>query len=278
MIWFFLPFVYLLHTRLKTKFELISWQIIFFVPQLVITYYYLDIRSNIFIHLFLISQLIFYSIYETGYIQNDIVTTKKEKKPTIRLNKKNFIFVAKNYFKLTYFRYFIALFFLSVLYWLDTFTSYNLKLLNFVLVLTLTKIIFYIHNSIRNRFTIVTYFLLSILKYSFPIILFINFDKLIFPLIITIMIFPVLRVIEVTTLNRYKYKSFKKLIGNIDKFRISYYFLCFVLILILKLFFELSDLNLYLSITIVLYFLFFRISCFYLVKHKIYKRDEAKKN
>tara|TARA_A100001015_G_C15028382_1_gene731789 strand:+ start:2359 stop:3192 length:834 start_codon:yes stop_codon:yes gene_type:complete len=277
MIWFFLPFVYLLHTRLKTKFELISWQIIFFVPQLIITYYYLDIRSNIFIHLFLISQLIFYSIYETGYIQNDIVTTKKEKKPTIRLNKKNFIFVAKNYFKLIYFRYFIALFFLSVMYWLDTFTSYNLKLLNFVLVLTLTKIIFYIHNSIRNRFTIITYFLLSILKYSFPIILFINFDKLIYPLIITIMIFPVLRVIEVTTLNRYKYKSFKKLIGNIDKFRILYYFVFFVGIVTTKLFFG-GNIDFYLSISIILYFLFFRIACFYLVKHQIYKRDEAKKN
>lgn len=278
MIWFFLPFVYLLHTRLKTKFELISWQIIFFVPQLVITYYYLDIRSNIFIHLFLISQLIFYSIYETGYIQNDIVTTKKEKNPTIRLNKKNFIFVGKNYFKLTNFRYFIALFFLSILYWLDTFTAYRLNLLNFFLILILTKIIFYLHNSIRNRFTIVTYFLLAILKYSFPIILFINFDKLIYPLIITIMIFPILRVIEVITLNRYKFKSFKKLIGNIDKFRISYYFFCFFGILIIKLFFELSNINFYLSISIILYFLFFRISCFYLIKHKIYKRDDAKIN
>lgn len=278
MIWFFLPFIYLINTRLKTKFELISWQIIFFIPQLVITYYYLDIRSNIFIHLFLISQIIFYSIYETGYIQNDIVTTKKEKKPTIRLNKKNFNFIVKNYTKLINFRYFLALFFFIILYWLDTFTAYRLNILNFFLILLLTKIIFFIHNSIRNRFTIITYFLLSILKYSFPIILFINFDKIIYPLIITTMIFPILRVIEVTTLNRYKYKSFKKFIGNIDKFRISYYLIFFVGIVATKLFFGLSNINFYLSISIILYFLFFRISCFYLVKHKIYKRDEAKKN
>ncbi len=275
MIWIFLPFVYLIHTRLKTKFELISWQIIFFVPQLVITYYYLDIRSNIFIHLFLISQVIFYSIYETGYIQNDIVTTKKEKNPTIRLNKKNFNFVSKNYIKLRNFRYLIALFFLIILYWLDTFTAYRLNLLNFFLVLLFTKIIFYIHNSIRNRFTIITYLILAILKYSFPIILFINFDKLSYPFIITIMIFPILRVIEVVTLNRYKFKSFKNLIGNIDKFRIFYYFILFIGIISLKLFFGLNNINFYLSISIILYFLFFRISCFYLIKNKIYKRNNA---
>ncbi len=274
MIWFYVPFFYLIHSRLKTKFELISWQIIFFIPQLLITYYFLDIRSNIFIHLFLISQLIFYSLYETGYIENDIKTTQKEKNPTIRLNKKNTIYITKNYSKLTNIRYFIVIFFIIALFWLDTFTSYNLNLQTFGLILLFTKLIFYIHNKIRNRFTIISFFLLSILKYSFPIILFIDFEKITYPLLLALITFPILRTTEVITLKRYNFKSITKLIGNIDKFRIIYYSFCLLVLITLKLFLIISLLDFYISITILFYFLFFRVGSFYLVKYGLYRRDE----
>ena len=276
MIWFYLPFVYLISSRLKSKFELISWQIIFIIPQLLITYHFLDIRSNIFIHFFLVSQLIFYSLYETGYIENDVVTTQKEKNPTVRFNKKNIRYITKKYSGLIYTRYYLAFLFLSLLFWMDTFTSYSLNLLLFSGVLILTKIIFKIHNLIRNRFTIITFFLLSILKYAFPIILFINPDKMIDPILLVLLIFPILRTIEVITLKRYNFKSISKLIGNVDKFRIFYYFLCLVSIVIIKTFSISSYLDFYISFTILLYFLIFRIGCFYLIKYELYKRNEKK--
>ena len=37
----------------------------------------------------------FYCIYETGYIENDVVTVKTEKNPTLRLNKENFKYIKK---------------------------------------------------------------------------------------------------------------------------------------------------------------------------------------
>ena len=159
---------------------------------------------------------------------------------------------------------------------MDTFTSYSLNLLLFSGVLILTKIIFKIHNLIRNRFTIITFFLLSILKYAFPIILFINPDKMIDPILLVLLIFPILRTIEVITLKRYNFKSISKLIGNVDKFIIFYYFLCLVSIVIIKTFSISSYLDFYISFTILFYFLIFRIGCFYLIKYELYKRNEKK--
>ena len=230
---YFLPFSYLISSRLKTKYELLSWQIIFFIPLIIITYFFLEIRSNLFIHLFLVSQIIFYSLYETGYIENDIITTKKETNPTIRLNKIKINFITKNYFRLISFRFLVALFFIIIIFWLDSISAYRLNLMNFLILLILTRIIFYIHNNIRNRLTIITFFLLSILKYTFPIILFINEEKIFFPLLLTFITFPLLRTIEVTTLKRYNFKKFSKLVGDIDKFRILYYLFVFIILFIL---------------------------------------------
>ena len=268
MIWFYLPFVYLISSRLKSKFELISWQIIFIIPQLLITYHFLEVRTYIFILFFLISQLIFYSLYETGYIENDLVTTQKEKNPTVRFNKKNISYITKNYSGLIYTRYFVAFLFLFLLFWINTFTSYSFNILFFSGVLILTKIIFKIHNLIRNRFTIITFFLLSFLKYSFPIVLFINPDKMIYPILLVLFIFPILRTLEVITLSRYNFKIISKLIGNIDKFRVFYYFLCLVIIAIIKIFSISTYLDFYISFIIIFYFLIFRIGCFYVLNYE----------
>tara|TARA_Y100000768_G_scaffold63599_1_gene43709 strand:- start:10714 stop:11553 length:840 start_codon:yes stop_codon:yes gene_type:complete len=273
MIWFYFPFFYLIHSRLKKKFELVSWQVIFFIPQLLITYYYLDVRSNIFVHLFLIAQVIFYSLYETGYIQNDVITTQNEKNPTNRLNKKNKNFVLKNYTKITNLRYLITIFFIFVLLWLDSFTAYRLNFTNFLLILIITKIIFYIHNNIRNRLTIITFFLLSFFKYSFPIFLFISEDKLFYPLLLCLIIFPVLRAMEVITLERYNFKTIKVFFGNIDKLRVIYYSVLLFVLIMSKIFNLLDNFNFYLLITVILYFLLFRICCFYIIKYGIFKRN-----
>jgi hypothetical protein len=276
MFWFYIPFVYLIHSRLKTKFQLISWQIIFIIPQLLITYHFLEIRSNIFIHFFLISQIIFFSIYEIGYIENDIVTTRKEKNPTIRLNRINTKYVIKNYSRLIFIRYYIVLCLVFLLFFLDKISSYDLNLYTFVGSLLLTRLIFSLHNHIRNRFNILTFFLLSFLKYSFPIVLFIQFDNMTSPLLLSLMIFPILRTIELLTLKRFNFKNLSKLIGNIDIFRIVYYISCLLLLFILKFFINIDNLNFYISITIISYFILFRVSCFFIVKYGLYKRNQKR--
>ena len=119
MIKFYIPFYYLFYTRLKTKMEIVSWIIIFIIPQFLITYFYLDLRVDIFFQLFLIAQLIFHTLYEVGYIENDISTTKKEKNPTLRLDKKSATYIKNNYQKIIYSRYCTILLFLGLLYWVN---------------------------------------------------------------------------------------------------------------------------------------------------------------
>ena len=274
---FYIPFYYLIHSRLKTNFDLLSWQIIFIVPQFSITYFYLYIRSDIFVLLFFISQLIFHTLYEVGYIENDILTTKNEKKPTLRLNKKKFSQVKKNYFNITYFRYFIVILFIGLLYWLDSFIAYRLNILSFIILLILTRIIFFIHNSVRGRLNILTFFILSVAKFTFPVVLFIRFETLLYPILLSVLIFPFLRTIEISTLKRYNFKKFSMIISNIDRFRISYYLLGFLISIVVWYFSFLSVQIFSVTAVILVYFLLFRVGALFLIKGGIYKRDEKTK-
>ncbi len=274
---YFIPFFYLINSRLKTKFELISWQIIFFIPVLIITYYHLDIRSNVFIHLFLLSQLIFYSIYEIGYIENDVVTVKNEKDPTIRLNKENTKYIEKNYSKIINSRYLVFLLSSILLLWIDLWIEYVLNIELFLFCVLITRLIFYVHNKIRNRFTIITFFLLSISKFSFPLILFVNLEKINYALFLALLVFPILRTIEIFFLRRFKFKFIGKIITDIDKFRIIYYLTLFILFIMAYFLSVLNIYEFYIGITIILYFLLFRIICFFLIKGSIYKRDKKVK-
>ena len=274
---FYIPIFYLIHSRLKTKFDLISWQIIFLIPQFAVTYYYLNIRSDIFVQLFLISQLIFHVLYEIGYIENDVITTRNEKNPTKRLSSRSIAYLKKNYSKVIYFKYLVGTTFIGLLYWIDTFTSYNLNLNVFVGLLVFNRIIFFIHNSIRNRFNILTFFILSAAKYVFPIVLFVRFEIMLLPLIIMLLIFPILRTIEIFTLKRHKFKKIAYLVNNIDKFRIIYYLFNSIVITVIWHFSLISGTNYNISIFIVLYFLLFRISTKFLIEKKVYKRDNKTK-
>ena len=276
---FYIPFYYLIHTRLKTNFDLLSWQIIFIIPQFTITYFYLNIRSDIFILIFFITQLAFHSVYEIGYIENDNLTTKNEKKPTLRLNRKGSAFIKKNYSKVIYVKYLIVLLLVGLLYWINTFAAYRLNIFSFISLLVLNRIFFFLHNNIRSRLNILTFFLLSITKFIFPLVLFIDFETLLYPILLSVIIFPLLRSIEISTLKRHDFKFFSKIIGDIDRFRILFYLIASLLFITLWLFSFLGIKNFSVSIFILVYFLVFRICTYFLIKEGIYRRDiKTKKN
>lgn len=274
---FYIPILYLIHSRLKTKFDLISWQIIFVIPQFMITYFYVSTKSEIFIQIFFISLFIFHTLYEVGYIENDIITTKNEKKPTKRLSLKETAYLNKNYLKVINLKYFICIFFIILLFWIDAKTSYNLNLIFFLVLLVVNRLIFFIHNSIRNRFNAITFLFLSVIKYTFPLILFIDFEKILYPVIIMIFAFPVLRTIEVLTLKKHNLKNISRLVSNIDRFRILYYIIILVMLVVSWYFFDIGDKNFLISIFLISYFLIFRICTKFLIEKGIYKRDTKTK-
>jgi len=270
---FYIPFYYLIHTRLKTNFDLLSWQIIFIIPQFAITYFYLNVRSDIFVLIFFITQFIFHTLYEIGYIENDNLTTKNEKKPTLRLNRGEATYIKKNYSKVMYVKYLIILFFLGLLYWINTFVAYRLNIFSFISLLVLNRIFFFLHNNIRSRLNILTFFVLSITKFIFPLVLFIKFEILLYPILLSVIIFPFLRTIEISTLRRHSFKNFSKIINDIDRFRILYYLVNSLLFILAWYFSFLSIQNFSISIFILVYFLLFRLTSYFLIKGGIYKRD-----
>ena len=278
MIKFYIPFYYLFYTRLKTKMEIVSWQIIFIVPQFLITYFFLEIRIDIFLQLFLLSQFIFHTLYEVGYIENDILTTKKEKNPTLRLDKKSANYMRNNYQKVIYFRYCIVLLFLGLLYSINIIFKFEINILSFIWLLLFNRIFFSIHNHVRNRSNILTFFILAITKYIFPLVLFVSNENMLYPILLSVIAFPLLRTIEICMLKRHNFKNFVNIIVNLDKFRILYYLISLIICLIIWHFSYLSDQNFSLAILIFLYFALFRIVSYFLIKKGIYKRDVKTKS
>ena len=103
-------------------------------------------------------------------------TVKTEKNPTLRLNKENFKYIKKNYSKIIFSRYLIFSLSFILLLWIDIWIEYVLNMKIFLFFFIITNNIFFIHNKIRNRFTILTFFLLSISKFIFP--LFVDLGKI----------------------------------------------------------------------------------------------------
>lgn len=273
---FYLPFYYLFYSRLKTKIDMISWAIIWIVPQFFIVYNFTDINLGILILVFLLSQTIFNTLYEIGYIENDISTTKNEKKPTLRLDTKSSNYIANNYFKIIYFRYFLVTSLLGLLFLLNNYFKLSLNIEYFIALLVVTRLFFYWHNSVRSRINLLTFSMLAVTKYLFPIILLIKEEELLFVSLVSITFFAILRIIEHSTHKRYNLFAYAKFIGNHDRFRIFYYlfFLLFFTTLYFLNILLFSDFKL-IAILLV-YFLLYRVFSYLLLEKGLYVRDEIK--
>jgi hypothetical protein len=270
---FYIPFYYLFYTRLKTKLEIISWQIIFIIPQFFITSFYTEIRLGIFLQLFLLSQLIFHTLYEIGYIENDISTIKKEKNPTLRLDKISASYIESNYKKIIYLRYCGVLLFLGLLYFIDTSFKFDTNVIFFIWLILFNRIFFYFHNNIRNRFNILTFFILAVTKYIFPLVLFVSVEIMLYPIILSVMAFPLLRSIEICMLKRHNFIKFVKIVTDLDKFRILYYLIGLIVCLVIRYFSDINDQNFRIAFLLFVYFLFYRVVSYFFIKKGIYKRD-----
>ena len=164
---------------------------------------------------------------------------------------------------------------MGILYWLDSFSAYRLNILTFIALLVFNRIVFFIHNNVRSKLNILTFFILSVTKFVFPIVLFIRFEIMLYPILLMILIFPLLRTIEISTLKRHNLKKIAKIINDIDRFRIFYYSLNSLIVIMLWYLSFLSDQNFILTIIVLVYFLLFRISTYLLIKEGVYKRDTA---
>lgn len=216
----FLPYGYGFNTRAKTSVHKISLAAIFFVPVLINTRLMAGESFNLLT--FIIVFTINYTVYEIGYIYNDIYTAKRELNPTkwIKTQKME-KFADKKFPLLVSIRvFYIAV---GILYLLARELS-NLRI--FILLLAMLDISFAFHNSFRGKANILTDGALNLLKYISPMVIFVkgnaDYRYMIFLYFETAFV----RTVEFGIGNRYILPRLWKY--DVDKRRLCYYSILFI--------------------------------------------------
>jgi hypothetical protein len=261
---FVIPGYYLFHSRLNKTSEKFSWIIITPIPIFFIVWFLSDIIFFSLVTTFIISFFIMISIYEIGYIENDTITIEKESAPTLRLKEQDLVNIQNNHGKIVGTKVFIALILIFLLYQLAKIWLIDFALLQFLFSLILLRIIFYLHNSMRNRWNILTFFCLSSLKYSIIPLLFVPTQTFLAISVFLLFVFPVVRTIEFSTKRRFRLYWLTNKIDDFEMFRVEYYAILvgvtFLLFLLTK-----AD-TLLLFLCVYFYFLFYRAGTLVLVK------------
>ncbi len=248
------PFLYFLKTRLKSKVQKVSWLFVYFVPNIFIYFYITGFDLSIKnILLMVVSIVLINYIYENGYIQNDIILTKKEKNPNLRVDGEILFNVRKNILSIFFIRFFIGVVLLTVISLLvDDFAIF----LKYFLVVLLLQVLYLIYNNIRNIGNLYLILPLSYLRFYGFILPLVELENLIEFIILTTLLYPFLKMLEFTKQPRYNFPNFSKFVGNVDIFRIKYYG---ALAGIAILYFFIFDITLQYFIGMVIYYLLFRI-------------------
>ena len=198
--------------------------------------------------------LVLMSSYEIGYIYNDNITVLKEKDPTDRAKRfcNNFTYQKAI---MSCFIWFIILISTYYLLFNDGFAYY------LIAVFVIIQCVFFVHNSIRNRFNIITYLLLVSCRYLLPIFLFIE-PTIAFLVFFT---FPVCRTIEHACKLKYGLSYLYENITNFDLYRLLYYSVMSMLV------FLFTDIA---TFYLTLYFLIYRFLTYMFSKQAFAKRNK----
>lgn len=213
--WYTIPFTYMLQTRYKTAAYKIALILVYFLPVFLVCF-----TAEMNFLLLITSILGTNCLYENGYIDNDLITTQYEAKPTLRVDS-----VQQESFKSLYIimkssRYSLYLFSGMVIWYLEK------EKLPFYLSLGGLLILAYgIHNSYRSKINIISFSLLVLLKYLIPTLIGIcNITDSFWGIWAIILNICIPRIIE------YAMKYFNpRYQSNIEKKRFIYYiFLTFI--------------------------------------------------
>lgn len=228
---FFLPLFYFTSTRISSFSKLVSWGIIYIVPTAYIALHYSPYRQTGSLLIYLLQLLIIYNYYETGYIENDTETIKRETNPTLRLSPADFDFYERNKFWIYSTRLITAILLSLFLLWINgPEPGYFL----FTVVTFSLLIIYNIYNRIRNRVTLLLHFLLVSIRFlSFPLLF---CGKSALPdvsFLWLFAVFPVINLLERASIRRFGFSRLQFITSSdnqLNEFRMWYYLLTTLLL------------------------------------------------
>lgn len=229
-IFFYVPMLFAKYTRFKGLNG--SLQFFFKYFMLVFLASVVHIQSFSLIR-FIISIFYMYSLYEFGYIQNDAETIKKENNPTKRLTNEDLAFYEKHKISIYVTRLGWALLLASLLMFSNTSCF-------FILYSIIIVPVFYLYNTIRNRYNLYIHIILMFLRLSVPVV--ISSLYIDFPLMLWILfIYPIPVFVQLSVKGKFGYKNkfFSRYImfsydkHNMHLFRIKYYIVFTLLLFII---------------------------------------------
>ncbi len=257
---FYLPLYYMNYSRPKKAPAVASGMVIITIPLIFIAFHFTSLNIVQLAVLFYVSRLAFMVMYETGYMENDIITIKKETNPTIRLKPKDFSFFEAHYWPVVLSKVAIAGLALLVLWALQQWWSIDLYIGQFVVCLVLMRLFFYAHNALRGRLNIFTEGALIMVKYPSFLFLVIPLQEMLLPYVMAFFAFPLARIIEYAQQEKFRLPALSNFVDDINVFRVKYYG---TLIIISATLFWLypGDVT-FVSFMLSVYFLVYRFGCF----------------
>ncbi|MES1926955.1 hypothetical protein [Salinisphaera sp. T31B1] len=217
------PGGYLLRSRLAGKTARISWFLINPVVIGMASVWVTAMAFPQFMLTFVLAFLAWQSIYEIGYLENDIQTVKRESAPTLRLSPEVHLALGAQYGLVVGIKWLVAALLLAVLGWLDAQHVVTLHVVVFAVLLAITRMAFRAHNTVRSRTNIATYFALAVLKYAALPVGFNESESTFWLVVVLCLIFPAVRTIEHACKMKYGFPRLARWVGDFHRFRVFYY-------------------------------------------------------
>lgn len=162
---FLVPGVYHVATRLRTTRVALFWAINVLGVIAVISWSVASLPAFDFIVVLLVAFGAWQSVYEIGYLENDLITTQRERNPTLRLDAPTRARLLRVYDALVAGKVFVALILVVALVLFARWRGIELNVTTFVGSLVVLRLVYVVHNVSRNQVAIGTFALLQTAKF-----------------------------------------------------------------------------------------------------------------
>lgn len=213
------PWAYLVESRLKSRIERVSWVLVNPVPIVAAAWWVTDLPPGAFALAVALAMAAWQSVYETGYLENDLVTTQNEANPTTRLSPERERALRRRYGLVVGAKIALAALLLVGLARVVPLPD----VLLFTALVVAARAAFYVHNAVRNRLNIATYFATAVLKYAAVPLLFAPPEARAGVALVMTAAFPIIRTAETACSPRHGLDRLAAAVGDFDVARPVYY-------------------------------------------------------
>ncbi len=223
MIWRYLvPGVYHYRTRLRTPRVVLFWLVNVAGVIAVVSWFASGLAIAPFALVFVLALGAWQGIYEVGYLENDLVTTARERAPTLRLDARERTALLGRYPQLVATKTLVTIALIAALWAVEATVGSNLNLVAFVAWLVVLRLIYVAHNATRGRLAIVTFAFLQVAKYGAVPLLLLDVEALVPFLLIACTPVP-MAVAEYAALPRFGFERFSRIMQPHPRARVAYF-------------------------------------------------------